>query len=220
MRRVWITRTQPQADATAARLLALGFEPVVAPVLVTRPVADAGVDLSGVEALAFTSATGVRAFAGLSPARDLPVFAVGSATAEAARTAGFDDVQIGGGDVHALVAAILAATPGRVLNPTARAPAADLTALLAAHGVSASSIVVYETVPTEEAAPVDIDALLVHSPRAARIVADLISSARAAALRAFVISEAAAAPLRTLAFATIATALFPDEASLLDLLQG
>jgi len=220
VRRVWITRTQPQADATATRLRAMGFEPVVAPVLVSRPVAGADIDLSGIEALAFTSAAGARAFADLSPARDLPVFAVGEATGEAARGIGFGAVQIGGGDVHALAAMIADTGPDRILNPTAREPAADLVALLATLGVSARSVIVYETVPTEVAAPTDIDAVLVHSPRAARIVAHLISPERARALKAFAISEAAAAPLRALPFASIATTPFPDEANLLSLLEG
>ena len=35
-RRVWVTRTQPQAAETARRLAALGFEPIVAPVLEAR----------------------------------------------------------------------------------------------------------------------------------------------------------------------------------------
>ena len=220
MRRVWITRTQPQADATATRLRAMGLESVVAPVLVSRPVAEVDIDLSGIEALAFTSAAAVRAFADRSPERTLPVFAVGAATAETARGAGFGSILTGGGDVHALAATIAEAGPGPVLNPTAREPAADLAALLAARGISATSIAVYETVPTEAATPTDIDAIMVHSPRAARIVAGLISPERAPALSAFAISEAAAATLRTLAFANIATAPFPDEASLLRLLQG
>ena len=220
MRRVWITRTQPQADATAARLRAMGFEPVVAPVLVSRAITDVDVDLSGVDALAFTSAAGVRAFADLSPERTLPVFAVGAATAEAARGAGFSTIRTGGGDVHALVTTMAEAGSGAVLNPTAREPAADLPALLAARGIPATSIAVYETVPTEASAPTDIDAILIHSARAARMVAGLISPERARALKVFAISEAAAAPLRALAFASLATSPFPDEASLLSLLQG
>jgi len=42
----------------------------------------------------------------------------------------------------------------------------------------------------------------------------------AARLSAFAISEAAASPLRALPFARIVIAPFPDEASLLHLLEG
>jgi uroporphyrinogen-III synthase len=218
-RRIWITRTQPQAYATAERLAEMGLAPVVSPVLIARTV-PADIDLADVAALAFTSAAGVRAFAEASPGRGLPVLAVGGATAEAARAAGFAHVLVSKGDVEALADLIAAARPSLVLAPTAREPAADLPALLAARGVRARSVVVYETVPTETPAPADIEAVLVHSPRAARIVADLITAEQATALTAFAISEAAAAPLLALPFAQIAVAPFPDEASLLHLLQG
>ena len=215
--RIWITRTRP--EGAAAQLRAAGFEPVSAPVLETRAVA-ADVDLAGVDALAFTSATGVRAFADLSLDRELTVFAVGEGTAAAARAEGFDSIQTSNGDVVALAAFIADARPGLVLNPTAGEPAADLPALLAEQGVTARSLVVYETFPTGVAVPPGIDSILIHSPRAARIVAGQMTADRARALAVFAISEAAASPLRALPFARIATAPFPDEASLLDLLQA
>ena len=218
-RRVWVTRTQPRADATAARLREMGLEPVVAPVLVAQPVA-ADIDLAGVAALAFTSAAGVRGFADAYSARRLPVFAVGEATAGSARALGFAHVLASKGDVEALADVIAAARPALVLAPTAREPAADLPALLAARGVKARSVVVYETVAARPKPPADVDAVLIHSPRAARIVAELITPAMAAVLTACAISPAAAAPLRALPFARILTAPFPDEASLLHLLQG
>ena len=86
VRRVWVTRAEPGASRTAARLGALGFEPVVAPLLTIRTLTPV-IDLSGVAALAFTSVNGVTAFAALNADRDKPVFAVGDATAEAAREA-------------------------------------------------------------------------------------------------------------------------------------
>ena len=50
----------------------------------------------------FTSSNGVRAFAELSPRRDLPAFAVGDATAAAALAAGFTQFKSAGGDVRDL----------------------------------------------------------------------------------------------------------------------
>ena len=50
--RVWITRAQPGADATAERVRALGHEAVVAPLLAVRPLSDVEIDLTGVAALA------------------------------------------------------------------------------------------------------------------------------------------------------------------------
>ncbi len=220
--RIWVTRTEPQASATAARLRALGLEPVVAPLLEARPIAGADIDLTGVEAIAFTSGHGVDAFAALWAGRELPVYAVGETTAAQARGAGFSQVTASHGGAEGLAEAIGAARPrpALVLNPTALEPSADLAALLARHGVAARITPVYETAPAgPDQVPAGVDAVLIHSAKAARSVARMISPVRAQAMRAYAISEAAAAPLRDLPFARIAAAAFPDEAHLLDLLR-
>ena len=222
IRRVWITRAQPGAARTAARLTALGFQPLVAPLLTIRPLSEAlktAPDFATVAALAFTSPNGVAAFAALTPAlRDRPVFAVGDATAEAAREAGFADARSAAGDIHAL-ARLIAATPldGLILAPGAREPAGDLPALLPDHDIR--RLPVYTAEETGVAAPADFDAVLVHSPRAARALAALLAAAlppEAAAPRlAVCISAAAAAPLQGLSFTEIRTADAPDETSIL-----
>ena len=48
---VWITRARPGAEATAAKVAALGFQPIVDSLLKVAPIA-ADIDLSGVAALA------------------------------------------------------------------------------------------------------------------------------------------------------------------------
>ncbi|MBV9511468.1 MAG: uroporphyrinogen-III synthase [Caulobacteraceae bacterium] len=219
-RRIWVTRSEPQAQATARRLRAMGLEPVVRPLLMVRLRPEAHVDLEDVQAIAFTSGHGVRAFAGLSLERGLPVFAVGGATAAAARACGFSDVRVAGGDVRALAEAIADAgpRPRRVFNPAALEPAADLAALLAARGVEVRTIAVYETIPAPAAAPPDVQAVLVHSPKAARALAALATPDWAARVSAFAISPAAAQPLSSPPFARLRVAQTPDEASLLALL--
>jgi uroporphyrinogen-III synthase len=219
--RVWVTRTQPQADATAGRLTALGFTPLVVPVLEARARANAVIDLVGVQALAFTSGHAIAAFAALSADRALPVFAVGDATAEAARAAGFAAVRSAGGDVAALADLIAGAQPGLVLAPGAASPAADLAALLAARGVSAAAVPVYETVPTGAAPALgQIDAVLVHSPRGAQLVAaHLAGRPEAADLAVHAISAAAAAPLADLPLKSLAVATHPSEGALLATLK-
>lgn len=216
--RVWVTRTRPQAEETAERLRGLGHEPAVAPVLQVRPVADADIDLAGVAALALTSRNGVAAFAELSPRRDLPVFVTGEATAAEARAADFSEVQAAEGDVDSLARLILSARPaGAVLHARAREPAGDLVGALAAGGLTARSVVVYETVETGVAPPGGIEAVLIHSPRAARAVAAALNG-RAEGIDAFAISEAAAAPLAGANFRRVAAAPYPSEAALLKLL--
>jgi uroporphyrinogen-III synthase len=184
-----------------------------------RPLTPA-IDLHGVAALAFTSANGVLAFAALCPDRARPVFAVGAATARAARDAGFTAVASAEGDVQALARLIGARPPaGAVLAALAREPAGDLAADLAARGLPARTIAVYETVPTDAAAPRGAQAVLVHSPRAAELLALRLADGAGAGLLAACISPAAAAPLAATALARLAVADRPDEDALLALLR-
>ena len=218
IRRVWITRAQPGAARTAARLTTLGFSPVVAPLLTLRPLPEAlgaAPDFATVAALAFTSPNGAAAFAALTPElRALPVFAVGDATAEAARAAGFHDARSAAGDVHDL-ARLIAASPiqGLILAPGAREPAGDLPALLPDHILQ--RLPVYAAEETDVTSPPAFDAVMLHSPRAGRALAAILTPQAAAQRLAVCISAAAAAPLAALGFAEIRTADAPDEASML-----
>lgn len=217
---VWITRAEPGASATAGRVRAMGWTPLVAPLLEASTL-PATLDLSGIAAVAFTSAQGVRAFAALTDTR-LPAFTVGEATAEAARAAGFDSVRSADGDVAALAELIAGADPGPVLHAGALHPAGDLTGDLAARGLSARAVALYDTLPVEPAAALarldEIGVVLVHSPRAAALLAGILRPRPAPDRRLLALSEAVAAPLRTLENAKIAVAPFPNEASLLNLL--
>jgi uroporphyrinogen-III synthase len=220
-RAVWITRARPGAEATAARVSALGFTAVVDPLLAIERL-DVSIDLSDAAALAFTSVNGVEAFARLSGERSLPVFAVGRATARAALAEGFASVASADGDVEALARLIASAASGPVLWAGAREPAGDLVALLGSRGVMARGVAVYRAVEqrpsAETLARPDLTVLL-HSPRAARVLAGVLAGVpggRAAPLRALCLSEAVAAPLRDLAFVSIAAR--PEESALLDLL--
>jgi uroporphyrinogen-III synthase len=217
--RIWVTRAEPGASATAGRLRALGLEPLVSPVLEVRPL-EAAIDTDKAAALAFTSANAVRAFAAREPGRALPVFAVGEATAQAALEAGFAAVESADGDVAALARLIAARKPGLVLNPTAAEPAQDLAALLAPAGVAVRTAALYESVPAEPASALaELDAIttvLVHSPKAARRLAARLDPSALARLDFACISEAAARPLLE-AGAPARVAASSTEAALLEL---
>ena len=102
--RILVLRPQPGADETAARARALGLEPVVAPLLAVRPLEWTPPDPAGFDAVMLTSASAARqAGGGLTPFHDLPCYAVGEATAAAAREAGFADIRIGPDDGAALL---------------------------------------------------------------------------------------------------------------------
>jgi uroporphyrinogen-III synthase len=228
-RRIWVTRASPGAEATAGRVAALGWTPLVDPLLAVRALSPA-VDLTGVAALAFTSVNGATAFARLASDRTRRVFAVGERTAAAARAAGFAQVVSADGDVEALarlIAGEAAGLDGAILHPSALEPAGDLLSPLKAAGLSAQRVAVYEAVarrPAEEtlAALDTFDAVLLHSPRAARILADLLADRPAPRLRALCLSPAVAAPLEASrqagALMSVAFAPRPDETALLGLL--
>jgi uroporphyrinogen-III synthase len=216
--KLWITRTAPDAHATAERLRAMGHEPIVAPLLEVRIIGGVKPDLKGVGALTFTSRNGVAAFARLTRRRDLPVYTVGEATAQAAREAGFCAVSAADGALAELVALIALHPPkGRLLWPGAAEPAGDLAAAVAPHGVECVHLPVYETVESAIVAPAGIEGVIVHSPRAARVLARRVSEAEASALRLFAISNHAAQAVSHLPFRSVEIAANPDETALLDL---
>ena len=214
--RLWVTRTQQQAEATAQRLRKLGHDPVVQPVLAVRDLQGARVDLTGAVAIAFTSQNGVAAFARLAPVRDLPVFTTGKATAAAARAAGFGEVYPADGGIESLASLIAARRPaGAVVWPGPAEPAGDLAGLLTPHDVTVSLQPVYETAATSAAAPGAIDGILIHSPKAARAVAAILGAKAARDLTLIAISPAATAPLASFAFRRVVIAASPDEAAMM-----
>jgi uroporphyrinogen-III synthase len=223
--RIWITRAQPGAEATAERVTALGLEALVAPVLAVRDL-PARIDLAGVGALAFTSANAVRAFATRCEARALPVFAVGAATATAAAAAGFGEVVSAEGDVSDLARLIKDRAEnltGTVLHPGATEPAGNLPGALSNAGVEARALALYETAPVEAPKLVldgiaTITGVLVHSPKAALRLAVILADQSVAHMTAYALSPEVCAPLAGLAWGQVIAAPLPTEDALLSLL--
>jgi uroporphyrinogen-III synthase len=115
-----------------------------------------------------------------------------------------------------------------VLHPGALEPAGELLTPLAAAGLTARRLALYESVPRAPAAATlaefdSLEAVLLHSPRAARILAGLLAEHPAPGLRALCLSAAVAAPLAGLEPASVlgpvAFAPRPTETDLLDLLD-
>jgi uroporphyrinogen-III synthase len=233
--RIWITRAEPEARRTAEAVVAAGHRPLISPLIQVAPLMSAADPLAralvGVGALAFTSANGVRAFAVLRPISDrhLPVYAVGEATARAAREAGFATVIGADGDVAALAKRIAAKDQrpdGVVLHPGASEPAGDLAGDLQRRGLSARFLAVYETLPQAPAHdllmaldqdPPAVAGVLIHSPKAAVELAKVLGEhpGLAEALTVICISKAAAEPLKPFKFARRVTAAKPNEAAML-----
>jgi len=222
--RVWITRAEPGAAATAARVRAIGFDPLIAPLL-TVQFRETPIDLHGVGSIVFTSTNGVKAFAGRSDWRTVPVFTVGDATARAARAAGFSDVTSADGEMVALVRLIGEARPeGVILHPCGLHLAGDLKGGLKRAGLIVRDVALYDT-PAVDALPAaagqalqarEIAAVLLHSPRAAEILAALVPGFDLSDTLALGFSAACLRPLKALAFADLIEAKRPREDALLD----
>lgn len=98
-----IVRPEPGNTATAAAARALGLNVVAAPLYVIEEV-DFNIDLSiSYDAILITSSNSIRAsFPALEQITHLPLLAVGAASAEAARAAGFKTIIMGDADGQAL----------------------------------------------------------------------------------------------------------------------
>jgi uroporphyrinogen-III synthase len=191
---------------------------MVRPLLAIRPLSPVLPDLDGFAALVFTSRNGVSAFSRLMPRRDLRVFAVGDATAQAAREVGFSDVRSADGAVDDLVAMIEREMQAgeRVLAAVAQQPVADLKAMMAGR-VQVKTLAVYEAVETGAHPPDGVVAILIHSPRAAVALATLGAQA-VEQRRVVAISAQAAAPLNGLPIADLRIAGHPSETGMLQAL--
>ena len=194
------------------------------------------VDLSGKwGAVIITSANAPEAIADNPAAavlHKLKLFAVGDRSAEAARTAGFSDVESADGDARDLVNLIVERHVGvssPLLYLAGEDRAADVVAELAAHGIKAEMRVVYRaaTAPfpdelIEALSAHEIDAVLHYSRRSAD---NYVAGAKAANImeaalkpRHVCLAESAAAPLVKAGAVQVAIAAHPDEETLLGLL--
>lgn len=219
MLRVAITRAEPEASRTAARVRARGAEAIVAPLIAIVP---CGYDTNteGAQAIIFTSTNGVRAFPDARGARDRLVLTVGDATAEAAREAGFNDVRSADGDVNALVALAkreLDPARGKLIHIAGDHVAGDLGGELRTAGFSVERRLAYASVAAAPLPPAlngPLDIVLFHSPRAAQRFIEL-GAPNAANLVAGCMSAAIAEAAGKVSWRRIITAPRPREDDLL-----
>lgn len=120
-RRIAVLRPEPGNRVTASAIEARGYSAIRMPLFDVRALAWDAPDADAFDALILTSANAIRhGGPGLSTLLRLPVYAVGAATAEAARQAGFDVACVGTEGAEALVAAAGAAGTRRALHLAGR----------------------------------------------------------------------------------------------------
>lgn len=228
--RILVTRPEPGATRTAARLFAAGWRPLVIPLSEIVPL-PAELPPGDFEAVAASSANALRhaPAALLGPLLGLPLFAVGDETAAAARGAGFRDVRSSGAAATALAGDVAAATQAgaRIAYLCGRVRMPALEGLLAAAHIALVAIETYDT-PARLPSPADlvrldaepVAAALVYSARAAEGLATL-ARRRGLSDTVFIsISARVADRLAAIAPGKVLIAATPDEGAMFDVLAG
>lgn len=224
MMRVAVTRAEPEASRTAARVRARGAEAIIAPLLTIVP---CGYDTNteGAQAIVFTSTNGVRAFPDARGARERLVLTVGDATAQAAREAGFIDVRSADGDANALVELAkreLDPAQGKLIHISGDHVGGDVSGKLRAAGFSVDWRLAYASVATmalPEAFRTPLDIVLFHSVRAAETFIAL-GAPNASRLTAGCLSATVAQAAGKTSWKRIVTAPHPREDDLLTATLG
>jgi uroporphyrinogen-III synthase len=198
-KRIVVTRPEAQAGGLAARLRALGAEPIACPAIAIAPPADyapldAAIDrVDTYDRLIVTSANGVRALLGrmaelgysIAPLRRLTIGAIGPATARALEQHGLRAAFVPTAYVAEAILDEIGDVAGqRILLPRADIAREALAAGLRAKGALVDEIAAYRTVPGDGARSLvarlqrqEIDAVTFTSSSTVRYLLDGLEAA-------------------------------------------
>ncbi|MCA3573421.1 MAG: uroporphyrinogen-III synthase [Aestuariivirga sp.] len=227
--RIAVTRPEEDAGALRQKLEAMGHEVVMAPLMTIRPRAGTVIPNMPWQAVAVTSANGIRALPAGHGLETFRTLTVGPQSLKAATAAGLK-AEAHGGDVNGLasfIRATLDPKAGPILYLSGAETAGDLEGQLTAAGFACHRAVLYDAVPAEslgEAATAlgqgAIDAVLLYSPRTARIWLGLVKAhglePHAARIRNFCLSRNVASVLPEEWYKSVPDT--PDEQAMLALL--
>ena len=186
MRRVLVLRPEPGAGATVERARKLGLDAIALPLFEIEAVAWEAPEPGGFDGVLLTSANAIRHGGdGLQKLRGLPVYAVGEATGEAARDAGFDIAATGDAGVERLLGSIEADLRLLHLCGEDRREPGDAQQRI-------TPVAVYRAKPLDrpDLGEAKDAVALIHSPRAGGRFAELVTDRASIAIAA--ISPAAA----------------------------
>jgi uroporphyrinogen-III synthase len=166
---VLVTRPEPGASATAARLRAMGFAPRIAPLLTITPLSAVCPPAETLRAIIVASQHAVPRLP--RSHHGIPLFAVGDATAEIARQSGFTQVDSAEGDAVALAALVgrrLAAGGQPLLLAAGQGQGHHLGLLLVERGFAVERREVYAARP--EASLPDAARVMIGAFRPGRVL--------------------------------------------------
>lgn len=231
--RMLVTRPEPDAQLTVARLRALDIDSLAVPLLKRTPLAVPLPPPERFAALALTSANGLRTLAergAVDAYRRLPVYAVGTRTAIEAEVLGFPKVFDAGGTLADLAEFIVhAGIPGPVFHPAGQHRSGDLARSVADHGIVVETVPIYDMVaadrlPEEVVGDLEagaISAVLFYSTRTARTflscLGDRLTRQIGADVEMLCLSETVAAPLVAARCTRISLADKPEDGAMMTL---
>ena len=186
---VLVTRPDEEGLALANQLKTVGKKILLEPMLIVEnlPVKDLSYDKT--QAYVITSANSIKALLNLRPDLEIPLFAVGNASAIAARKSGFKTVYSADGDADdlaKLVDDILNPSEGDLLYISGKTQSGNLFKKLSSLGFGVSEVVVYETIPRKSLSPAtvaaikndQVDTILLYSSKTAEVLIKLIRKSR------------------------------------------
>jgi uroporphyrinogen-III synthase len=235
--RLLVTRPEPDATRQAMLLAAHGHEPILAPLLAIESATEMPLELDGAQALIVTSRNALCALAthrDLAASLQLPLFAVGEATAKAAAELGFAKVTSGPGTgegLSRLIADALDPNAGALVHLSGETVAFDLKSALQAKGFKVRQPVLYRAVPATRLPESvlsllnagELDGVILMSPRTAAIFAALVvrheALTQASRLDCYCLSAAVAQAVEPLKARAI-VAVRPSEEDILALLDS
>jgi len=191
--RLLLTRGLEDAEPLALALQARGHQTLIDPMMSVEYMSVAGPDINTVQALLITSANGIRALSQQTWITDqwrdeIPVYAVGDASAQAARQSGFRSVTSASGDVDDLANLVIdnaSVNEGRLLHIAGSKVAGDLSGQLTEAGFHCQREVLYKALRCSSLSEQtraalsrgQIEGVLFYSPRTADIFISLAIAA-------------------------------------------
>ncbi|MBL4803142.1 MAG: uroporphyrinogen-III synthase [Emcibacter sp.] len=229
-----LTRPEEDIKKLAIRLKVLGHGVTCEPLLTIKYLPPQETDLAKFQALLFTSANGVRAFARHNSSRHMTCFAVGDATAATTKAAGFTTIFTAGGDVDRLAALVVRTLEDKtkaLLHVSGTDIAGNLSALLEKSGFQVTRLKLYTAVKATGFSSATQDALRAghithipfYSPRTAQSFMDIIQqhnlSGPLSKITALCLSSAVSNVIKSPIWGSILTAAHPDQDSLFTLID-
>jgi uroporphyrinogen-III synthase len=233
--KVLITRSEIDAIPLVGLLGAQNIASAVDPMIKVELTPGLPLDLADVQALLMTSANGVRAYCARNSEREIPLFAVGDATAREALANGFNNIFTACGSVSHLAKLVktqLSKSGGVLLHIAGTKTAGDLAGDLLRGGFAYRRDVLYNAVAAQFLNPNTISALmnkeiqgvLLYSPRTAQIfcqcAANDLGANMLSGVTAYCLSSAVADKAKALQWGTVVVASIPTQSELVQVVVG